>query len=157
MRRRQRGNALIFALLGLLISALGALGVIQGSRLQARHEAGNGEATILDNLRGAANNAIFEGMGLIQNGAAFSKNGVTITPVDRRRRTRLEPDRGATGGDGLPAAGLDRDHVHAQRRAVRHRLQSRAGRLRRRGVQHRRPCRACGARSAAGRRTATAR
>jgi hypothetical protein len=78
---RQRGNAVIFALLGLLISALGAVGVLQGSRLQARHEAGNGEATILDNLRGAANNAIFEAMGLIQNGAAFSKNGVTITPA----------------------------------------------------------------------------
>jgi hypothetical protein len=78
---RQRGNALIFALLGLLISALGAVGVLQGSRLQAKHEAGNGEATILDNLRGAANNAIFESMALIQNGAAFSKNGVTIAPV----------------------------------------------------------------------------
>ena len=79
--RRQRGNALVFALLGLLISAIGAMGVLQGSRLQARHEAGNGEATILDKLRGAANNAIFEAMGLIQNGAAFSKNGATITPA----------------------------------------------------------------------------
>jgi hypothetical protein len=79
--RRQRGNALVFALLGLLISALGAAGLIQGSRLQAKHEAGNGEATILDNLRGAANNAIFESMALIQNGAAFSKNGVTIAPI----------------------------------------------------------------------------
>ena len=80
--RRQRGNALVFALLGLLISALGAAGVIEGSRLQARHEAGSGEATILDNLRGAANNAIFDAMALIQNGVAFSKNGVTVTPVD---------------------------------------------------------------------------
>ncbi len=79
--RHQRGNGLVFALLGLLISALGAVGVIQAGRLQAKHEAGNGEATILDNLRGATNNAIFEAMGLIQNGAAFSKNGVTITPV----------------------------------------------------------------------------
>ena len=79
--RHQRGNGLVFALLGLLISALGAAGVLQGSRLQAKHEAGNGEATILDNLRGAANNAIFEGMGAIQNGLAFSKGGVTITPV----------------------------------------------------------------------------
>jgi hypothetical protein len=79
--RRQRGNAIVFALLGLLISALGAVGVLQGNRLQAKHEAGNGEATILDNLRGAANNAIFEAMALIQSGAAFSKNGVTITPV----------------------------------------------------------------------------
>ena len=81
-RRRQRGNAVVFALLGLLISALGAVGVIQGSRLQAKHEAGNGEATILDNLRTAANNAIFEGMGLIQGGAAISKGGVTVSPVD---------------------------------------------------------------------------
>jgi hypothetical protein len=80
--RRQRGNAVVFALLGLLISALGAVGVIQGGRLQARHEAGSGEATILDNLRGATNNAIFESMGAIQNGAAIVKNGVTITPVD---------------------------------------------------------------------------
>jgi hypothetical protein len=79
---RERGNAVVFALLGLLISALGAVGVIQGSRLQAKHEAGNGEATILDNLRIAANNAIFEGMGLIQSGAAISKGGVTVTPVD---------------------------------------------------------------------------
>ena len=78
---RQRGNALIFALLGLLVSALGAAGVIQGARLQARHEAGNGEATILDNLRGATNNAIFEAMGQIQNGASVVKNGVTIAPV----------------------------------------------------------------------------
>ncbi len=80
--RRQRGNALVFALLGLLISALGAAGVIEGNRLQARHEAGNGEATILDNLRVAVNNAIFDGLGPIQDGAAFSKNGVTITPIE---------------------------------------------------------------------------
>jgi hypothetical protein len=81
-RRRQRGNGLIFALLGLLISALGAVGVLQGNRLQAKHEAGNAEATILDSLRGAANNAIFENMGLIQNGLAISKNGVSVTPVN---------------------------------------------------------------------------
>jgi len=79
---RQRGNAVVLALLGLLISALGAVGVIQGNRLQAKHEAGNGEATILDNLRTATNNAILEQMGLIQSGAAISKSGVTVTPVD---------------------------------------------------------------------------
>lgn len=78
--RRQRGNGLVFALLGLLISALGAVGAIQAGRLQAKHEAGNGEATILDNLRSATNNAIFESMALIESGAAFSRNGVTITP-----------------------------------------------------------------------------
>jgi hypothetical protein len=81
-RQRQHGNAVVFALLGLLISALGAAGAIQGARLQARHEAGSGEASILDSLRGATNNAIFESMGLIQSGAAITKAGVTIAPVD---------------------------------------------------------------------------
>ena len=81
-RRRQLGNAIVFALLGLLITALGAVGAIQGARLQARHEAGSGEATILDKLRSATNNAIFESMGLIQSGAAFGKNGVTVAPGD---------------------------------------------------------------------------
>ncbi len=79
-RPRQRGNALVFALLGLLVSALGAVGALQAQRLQARHEAGNGEASILDHLRSATNNAIFESLGLIQGGVAFSRNGVTITP-----------------------------------------------------------------------------
>jgi hypothetical protein len=81
-RQRQRGNALVFALLGLLVSALGAVGMIQGSRLQARQAAGQGEATILEKLRDATNDAIFDGLAPIRNGVAFSKNGVTVTPVD---------------------------------------------------------------------------
>jgi hypothetical protein len=81
-RLRQRGNALVFALLGLLVSALGAVGVIQGNRLQARQAAGNGEATILEKLRDATNDAIFDGLGAIRNGVAFGRNGVTIRPVD---------------------------------------------------------------------------
>jgi len=81
-RRAQRGNGLVFALLGLLVSAMGAAGVLQGSRLQARHEAGNAEATILDGLRNAVNAAIFDALPQIQSGAAFSRNGVTVTPVD---------------------------------------------------------------------------
>ena len=81
-RRGQRGNALLFALLGLLVSALAAVGVIQGTRLQAKHEAGTGEATILEKLRDAANSAIFDGLGPIQNGTAFGRNGVTVSPVD---------------------------------------------------------------------------
>jgi len=81
-RRRQRGNAVVFALLGLLVSALGAAGAIQGARLQARHEAGSGEASILDSLRGATNNAILESAGPIQAGAAFTKGGVTVKPIE---------------------------------------------------------------------------
>jgi len=84
LRRRpgQRGNGLILALLGLLVSALAALGVVQNSRLQAHRDAGNAEATILDHLRNAANNAIFESMGRIQNGLSITKNGVTVEPVE---------------------------------------------------------------------------
>jgi hypothetical protein len=82
LRPGQFGNGLVFALLGLLVSGLAALGVIQNSRLQAHREAGNAEATILDHLRNAANNAIFESMGRIQNGLSISKNGVTVLPVE---------------------------------------------------------------------------
>jgi hypothetical protein len=81
-RRRQSGNGLIFALLGLLVSGLAALGVVQNSRMQAHREAGIAEATILDHLRNAANNAIFESMGRIQNGLSITKNGVTVMPVE---------------------------------------------------------------------------
>jgi hypothetical protein len=81
-RRGQRGNGLILALLGLLVSALAAVGVVQNARLQAHRDAGNAEATILDHLRNATNNAIFESMGRIQNGLSISKNGVTIVPVE---------------------------------------------------------------------------
>jgi len=73
---------MIFALLGLLISALAAMGVVQNSRLQAHRDAGNAEATILDHLRNATNNAIFESMGRIQNGLSITKNGVTVMPVE---------------------------------------------------------------------------
>ena len=79
-RRGQRGNALVFALLGLLVSALGAIGVIQSSRLQAKREAGTGEATILEALRAAANDAIFDSLTLIQGGAAFGRAGVSVAP-----------------------------------------------------------------------------
>ena len=81
-RLAQRGNALVFALLGLLVSALGAAGVIQGNRLQARQAAGNGEATILEKLRDATNDAIFDGLGPIRNGLEFRRNGVTIGTTD---------------------------------------------------------------------------
>lgn len=82
LRHRQRGNALVFSLLGLLVSALGAVGVIQGSRLQARQAAGNGEATILEKLRDATNDAIFDALPAIRDGLAFSRNGVTVRPIE---------------------------------------------------------------------------
>jgi len=79
--RRQRGNGLLFALLGLVVSAIAAVSLLQNARLQTKREAGLAEASVLDHLRNATNNAIFEWMLPIQNGAAFSKNGVTVSPV----------------------------------------------------------------------------
>ena len=79
-RGDQRGNALVFALLGLLVSALGAMGVIQNNHLQAKRAAGSGEATVLAGLRDATNDAIFESLALIQSGAAFGRDGVSVSP-----------------------------------------------------------------------------
>jgi hypothetical protein len=81
-RRCQRGNGLVFALLGLLISALGTAGVMQAGRLQVKHDAGMGEATILENLRNATNNVIFDSLGQIQDGAAIVRESVSVLPVD---------------------------------------------------------------------------
>ncbi|HEY8977357.1 MAG TPA: hypothetical protein VIN75_24300, partial [Burkholderiaceae bacterium] len=55
--------------------------MIQADRLKVRQAAGNGEATVLEKLRDATNDASFDSLGAIRNGVAFSHNGVTITPV----------------------------------------------------------------------------
>jgi hypothetical protein len=66
--------------LGLLVSALAATAAIRANELQVRRDAGSIEATILDSLRNAANNAIFEQMVALQNGQSLTKNGVTVPP-----------------------------------------------------------------------------
>ena len=104
-RSRQRGNALVFALLGLLVSALGAAGVIQADRLKARQAAGNGEATILEKLRDATNEAIFDSLAAIRNGVAFNRNGVTITPADTGGELAWKPTVGELAAMGYLPAG----------------------------------------------------
>jgi len=79
--RRQIGNALIFALMGLVVSGIAALGVMQSSRLRAKHDAGSGEASILDSLRNASNAAIFEQMLALQSSGPLAKNGIEVKPV----------------------------------------------------------------------------
>jgi hypothetical protein len=79
--QRQGGNGLVFALLGLLVSALAVTAALRTNELQVRRDAGSAEATILEGLRNATNNAIFEQMVEIQNGQPIAKNGVTVTPV----------------------------------------------------------------------------
>jgi hypothetical protein len=80
-RRVQAGNALIFALLGLVVSGIAALGVMQSSRLRAKHDAGAGEASILDAVRNATNAAILEQLVALQAGQSLQKNGIEVKPV----------------------------------------------------------------------------
>src|SRR3954469_21364840 len=88
----QQGNGLVFALLGLLVSALGVAGAIQGTRLQVRREAGLGEASVLENLRNATNGAIFDSLAQIQRGEAITHGGITVQPVDLGGTLVWRPD-----------------------------------------------------------------
>lgn len=78
--RNQRGNALVFALLGLVLAALTAVTTMRAQRIQQKHDAGAAEATILDNLRNAANAAIFDQVVTLQAGGALARQGVTVAP-----------------------------------------------------------------------------
>jgi hypothetical protein len=77
----QRGNALVFALLGLTITAIVAASTLQARRVQQKRDAGTAEATVLDNLRNAVNSAIYEQVVTLQAGAALTKNGVSVAPA----------------------------------------------------------------------------
>jgi hypothetical protein len=87
-RRTQRGNALVFALLGLILTGLTAAAVLQNKSLELKGEIGRAEASVLDKLRTAANNAILDFMLDIQAGRTLSKPSpnlpgtvVTIVPT----------------------------------------------------------------------------
>ncbi len=77
----QRGNALVFALLGLVISALASVGYVRGQALDQRSKAGAAEATILDNIRAATNAAIYEQVVELQAGGALRKAGRSVAPT----------------------------------------------------------------------------
>jgi hypothetical protein len=80
-RARQRGNALVWALLALLLMAVAGVGTLQAQRTQQRRDAGYAEATVLQALRNAVNAAIFEQVVGLQAGNALAKNGVSVAPV----------------------------------------------------------------------------
>lgn len=84
-RRSQRGNALLYTLMALVITALMAATEID-QRIRAHQvELGQSEATVLEALRNAVNTAIAENMPALQRGEAISRtiDGVvhTIAPV----------------------------------------------------------------------------
>ncbi len=79
--QRQRGNALVFALLALVLAGITAVSSMQSRRVELKRAAGFAEATVLGALKGATNNALLEGLTDIQEGRAFGRLGVVVTPV----------------------------------------------------------------------------
>lgn len=78
----QRGNALIFTLLALVITALGVAGYLSSKQMEMKTQAGLTEATVLEMLRNAANNAISDNVANIQEGLPMSKDvGGTVLTV----------------------------------------------------------------------------
>lgn len=78
LTRRSRGNALIYVLLALVIMGLATAGYLSSKQLEFKTQAGQAEATVLDTLRHAVNNAISANMDAILAGQRFVGGGVTI-------------------------------------------------------------------------------
>lgn len=79
----QRGHALISALLALIITGLGAVGYTQARQLEIKLQMAQAEATVLEKLRDAVNNAIFANATAILQGQPIthSVGGVSLPPV----------------------------------------------------------------------------
>lgn len=93
-RRHQRGNGLVFALLGILLLGLTAAAQVEGTKVQLRSQAGHTEATLMQNLAAASNNLIFEHFSAVQNGDAVTKLGISIAPalIDGELVWDVQPD-----------------------------------------------------------------
>lgn len=78
---RQRGNALVYALLAMVVTAFVSVSAVRAKRVEQKHNAGAAEATILDNLRSAANAAIAEQVLTLQAGSPLTKFGSTVIPT----------------------------------------------------------------------------
>ncbi len=80
-RSAQRGNMLVIALLGLLITAIAAVGALQVRRAEQKRAAGMAEASVLEALRNGLNAAIFEQIIALQQGNPLVKSGVSVAPA----------------------------------------------------------------------------
>ncbi|MFN7695131.1 MAG: hypothetical protein ACK5O3_13935 [Burkholderiales bacterium] len=80
-RRGQRGNAVVFAVMALIILALVAITQLEASTVRQRSEAGIAEATVMEAVASATNNMVFEFFPVIQTGGAITKFATTVTPV----------------------------------------------------------------------------
>ena len=81
---KQRGNALIWALLGLIISGLGSVAYVRHQQFEFKARTGQAEASVLSSLSKASHLAISEHMLQIQLGNPISKtvdtDTITIIP-----------------------------------------------------------------------------
>jgi len=79
--RQQRGNALILALLALVVTGLAAATALQARQIEAKRASGLAEASVLEALRNAAQAAVYEHLNTIQQGQPIEKGGIVVTPT----------------------------------------------------------------------------
>ena len=112
---RQKGNALVMALLALILSAVTATALFQQKERDRKAGTGHAEGTVLDHLRTAAQTAMLDFMLDIQAGHALSKPSatqpgaiVTITPTGTAPDLTWRPTQRQLADMGyLPAAWTD--------------------------------------------------
>ena len=103
--RRQRGNALILALLALLVMGLAAVAAMQSKQIEAKRASGQAEASVLEGLRNAAQAAVYEHLAAIQQGQPMEKGGVMITPTTEAGELTWSPTVGQLRDMGYLPAG----------------------------------------------------
>jgi hypothetical protein len=91
LQKRQRGNALVYTLLSLIILALISAVEFDRRRTDYKLTLGNAEATIFETLRNAANHAISENTPELQRGEAIHK---IIDGVERSIPPGIDPGSG---------------------------------------------------------------
>lgn len=89
--RRQRGNALILALLALVVTGLSAATALQARHIEAKRASGLAEASVLEALRNAAQAAVYEHLAAIQQGQPIEKSGIVVTPTSESGELTWSP------------------------------------------------------------------
>lgn len=89
--RPQRGNALILALLALVVTGLAAATALQARHFEAKRASGLAEASVLEALRNAAQAAVYEHLTAIQRGQSIEKGGVAVRPASETGELTWSP------------------------------------------------------------------
>lgn len=104
-RQAQRGNLLITALLGLVVSSLAGVAIVNAKRDEMTRSAGVGEATALLNMQGGVNILIANAWQTFQAGSPVTYNGVTVTPANVGGTLTWEPTMAQLQGMGVLPSG----------------------------------------------------